>query len=117
MNFLNLPIYKINLVVMKNEGEFTVVIIYCCIMSYLKPLFLKTVNIYYLTVSKGEEARRVLARCLCLKVTHRAPVKVVTGAAVSSEGSQRKICFRTHRTQLPCASLRQLTPWHLASIK
>lgn len=55
--------------------------------SKTRPLI---INIYYLAVSVDWEFGHVLARCLWLKVSDETSVKLLAGAAVSSEGSPFK---------------------------
>lgn len=102
MNFLNPRIYEITLAGMESEGQFTVVIIYCCIKNYPKPLFSKTTNSYYLSCYEVR-TQEYSSWDFCLEVAYEATVKVSTGAAVSSDGSPGEglLCSQDWRDSAP----------------
>ena len=111
--------------------------------NYPKIQELKIINIYYLTVSVGQEFVHSLARCLWLKVFYEVTVKLSARVATSSEGSTEegstselthvvvgKIQFLTSywsdgsshhwmSTSVPswASPTGQLTRWQLASLR
>lgn len=94
------------------------------VIYYSKTWRIKTINIYYLTVSVGQEARHGLARSLWLSFSHKAagwecsliwrlswermfPNSVVVIGRIQS--SLSFCCIDL--------SVRQLTAWHLTSAR
>lgn len=93
-------------------------------------------QIYYITVSVGQESGHSLAEYLWLKVYHKTAIKVATGAVFSSQGSTRGesvsrltyvlasvgsfLAIGQRPPSGPChvgPSIGQLITWQLASLR
>ena len=65
-----------------SEIAFIVLMIHCHTANDLKTLWFKTIDVYYATVSVGQEFGSGSAGCLWLRVSHEIAVKVSAGPAV-----------------------------------
>lgn len=81
---------KVRICVLKSKNIFNttnrscyVIIIYCCVTSYLETEWLTTTNIYDLKASVCQESGCGVAECLWLRVSDKAEVKVVRVAVIS----------------------------------
>lgn len=74
---------------------FSVLVLYCCVPNHPKIWQLKKTNIYYLTVSVGQEFGCSLSLNLRLKVPHKFVAKPSAWAVVSTEGSSED-SFHAH---------------------
>ena len=68
--------------------------IYCFISYHPTIQRLKTMNIYYFTVSVGQESGRSGAEWLWLKVSHEVVVRLAAGLQSHLQAQLRRVCFQ-----------------------
>ena len=98
-----------------------VLVIYCCVRNNPSMCQLKTINIYHLSFSVGQESGHNLPGCFCLKGSPKVAIKILTRAVTSSHSVTRgRAAFKlihmyVGRIQFLTSSISIPAPFHFPS--